>query len=60
MSEQNAKPLSEFIPDVPETTGFNKVVLELGVANHPGVMVSGVASGWVASVTGSSCSVSSA
>ena len=38
MSEQNAKPLSEFIPDVPETTGFNKVVLELGVANHPGVM----------------------
>lgn len=37
MSEQNPS-LSEFIPDVPETTGFHKVVLELGVANHPGVM----------------------
>ena len=32
------KPLSEFIPEVPETTGFHKVVLELGVANQPGVM----------------------
>jgi acetolactate synthase-1/3 small subunit len=37
MSEQNAN-LSEFIPDVPEHNGFHKVVLELGVANHPGVM----------------------
>lgn len=37
MSEQNAN-LSEYIPDVPEHNGFTKVVLELGVANHPGVM----------------------
>ena len=37
MSEQNTN-LSEFIPDVPEHAGFHKVVLELGVANHPGVM----------------------
>lgn len=37
MSEQNTN-LSEYIPDVPEQTGFKKVVLELGVANHPGVM----------------------
>lgn len=37
MSEQNTN-LSEYIPDVPEHTGFHKVVLELGVANHPGVM----------------------
>jgi len=41
MSEQNTsatKPMSEFIPEVPEHNGFHKVVLELGVANHPGVM----------------------
>src|SRR5574343_804724 len=37
MSEQNTN-LSEYIPDVPEHNGFHKVVLELGVANHPGVM----------------------
>jgi acetolactate synthase-1/3 small subunit len=37
MSEQNTN-LSEYIPDVPEHNGFTKVVLELGVANHPGVM----------------------
>lgn len=37
MSEQNTN-LSEYIPDVPEHGGFHKVVLELGVANHPGVM----------------------
>ena len=37
MSEQNSN-LSEYIPDVPEHNGFTKVVLELGVANHPGVM----------------------
>ena len=37
MSEQNTN-LSEFIPEVPEHAGFHKVVLELGVANHPAVM----------------------
>ncbi|WP_374264918.1 acetolactate synthase small subunit [Zoogloea sp.] len=30
--------MSEYIPDVPEHNGFHKVVLELAVANHPGVM----------------------
>ena len=37
MSDQTSQ-LSEYIPDVPEHTGFHKVVLELAVANHPGVM----------------------
>jgi len=43
MTEQNPSQTpssshSEFIPEVPEHNGFHKVVLELEVANHPGVM----------------------
>ncbi len=38
LKTETEKSLSEFIPEVPNTTGFNKVVLELEVANHPGVM----------------------